>query len=570
MSNRRACTVQVIASFSQTARASSTTKPVGVPSGPAKCSGGNSSSVRKRTARPVWGASTRSPRLRGFQKSGTVTVGRTRASWAAACAAASTGCAPLHSARTIAADVSQDGTTVPPALDGGAGAVLLSERGQGNWLTLLLYHVLGPPGERAACRSSARLRRGPPCRRRSPSCSPQGVDGRLLARAAAEAAAAGTDAATALLNAGLMSEATYYRALARALGAPYLDGPIAFGLGLAFPGSLVTGLAPLALGSAAPCVLAPRGRAITDLLDGAGPQRHAGDHQPDPPARGGVRRDPGAVADHAAHDLRRRTPERATAREPAFWWLLILALVLAATLCLCAALPAPLVRALTLAGQCLFLGMTTLRLAALAIPAPVAAEDGTVPPLADADLPVYTVLVRPPPRGGGGARPDPGAGRPRLSGRQARHQAPDRGGRPGDRGGPRPHPPAGPVRRHRGAAGRAAHQAAGAQRRPAARPRHPAHGLRCRGRARSRAAAAGGRPVRAPSRARGLPPGAAGDRQRRRFAARPRLRPRICGAVRRPEPGARPAAGCRSPWAGPRCTCAPGCCRPWAAGTPTT
>ncbi|MCJ2101110.1 glycosyltransferase family 2 protein [Methylobacterium sp. E-046] len=221
----------------------------------------------------------------------------------------------------------------------------------------------------------------------------QGVDGRLLARAAAEAAAAGTDAATALLNAGLMSEATYYRALARALGAPYLDGPIAFGLGLAFPGSLVTGLAPLALGSAAPCVLAPRGRAITDLLDGAGRSAMPAITSPTHLRAAVFAAIPGQVADHAAHDLRRRMPERATAREPAFWWLLILALALAATLCLCAALPAPLVRALTLAGQCLFLGMTTLRLAALAIPAPVAAEDGTVPPLADADLPVYTVLV---------------------------------------------------------------------------------------------------------------------------------------------------------------------------------
>jgi glycosyltransferase XagB len=221
----------------------------------------------------------------------------------------------------------------------------------------------------------------------------QGVDGRLLARAAAEAAAAGTDAATALLNGGLMAEATYYRALARALDAPYLDGPIAFGLGLTFPENLVTGLAPLALGSVAPCVLAPRGRAIADLLDGA--HRIAGPAITSPThLREAVfAAIPGQVADHAAHDLRRRMPERATAREPAVWWLLLLVLALAAGLCLCAALPAPLARAATLAGQCLFLGMTTLRLAALAIPAPVAMEDGAVAPLADADLPVYTVLV---------------------------------------------------------------------------------------------------------------------------------------------------------------------------------
>lgn len=40
----------------------------------------------------------------------------------------------------------------------------------------------------------------------------EGVDARLLARAAA-AAAAGTDAATALMNAGLIAESAYYGAL---------------------------------------------------------------------------------------------------------------------------------------------------------------------------------------------------------------------------------------------------------------------------------------------------------------------------------------------------------------------
>lgn len=220
----------------------------------------------------------------------------------------------------------------------------------------------------------------------------QGVDGRLLARAAAEAAAAGTDAATALLNAGLMAESDYYRALARALGVPYLDGPIAFGLGLSFPGSLVTGLAPLALGSVAPCVLAPRGRAIADLLDGAHGIARPAITSPTHLRAAVFAAIPGPVADHAAHDLRRRAPERATPREPAVWWLLLLALALLAALCLCASLPEPLVRAATLAGQFLFLGMTTVRLAALAIPAPVSA-DASVRPLADADLPVYTVLV---------------------------------------------------------------------------------------------------------------------------------------------------------------------------------
>lgn len=219
----------------------------------------------------------------------------------------------------------------------------------------------------------------------------EGIDGRLLARVAGAAAAAGTDAATALLNAGLMAETAYYRALARHLGAPYLDGPIPFGLGLRFPDSLVAGLAPLALGSVAPCVLAPRGRLIAELLDG--PRRAA---MPAITSPTHLREAlfaaiPEAVADYAAQELRRRAPERAASREPASRWLLVLALALTAALCLFAALPAPLALAVTLAGQCLFLAMATFRLTALVIAAPVAA--GAVEMLPDAELPVYTVLV---------------------------------------------------------------------------------------------------------------------------------------------------------------------------------
>ncbi|MCJ2134907.1 glycosyltransferase [Methylobacterium sp. J-026] len=222
----------------------------------------------------------------------------------------------------------------------------------------------------------------------------EGVDGRLLDRAAADAAAAGTDAATALLNAGLMDEAAYYRALARALGTPYLDGPIPFGPGLRFPESLVAGLAPLALGSVVPsvvpCVLAPRGRVIADLLDRPRRTGLPALTSPTHLREAVFAAIPAQVANHAANDLARHAPERATAREPAYWGLLVLALALAAGLCLCAALPAPLARAVLLAGQSLFLAMTTFRIAALVIAAPVTAE---VPPLADADLPVYTILV---------------------------------------------------------------------------------------------------------------------------------------------------------------------------------
>lgn len=68
--------------------------------------------------------------------------------------------------------------------------MLLSERGGGDWLTLLLYHVLGPPGERGV--SVQRPPAGPAA---LPSeiafLLAEGVDGRLLVRAAAAAARPG-------------------------------------------------------------------------------------------------------------------------------------------------------------------------------------------------------------------------------------------------------------------------------------------------------------------------------------------------------------------------------------------
>ena len=84
-------------------------------------------------------------------------------------------------------------------------------------------------------------------------------------------------------------------------------------------------------------------------------------------------------------------PERAVPHEPASRWLLLLVLGSIAALCLFAMLPPALARTLTLAGQVLFLAMTTFRLAAPVIAAPVTAEP--VDLLADAALPVYTVLV---------------------------------------------------------------------------------------------------------------------------------------------------------------------------------
>ncbi|MGU3541187.1 glycosyl transferase, partial [Methylobacterium sp. A54F] len=98
----------------------------------------------------------------------------------------------------------------------------------------------------------------------------QGVAPALLVEAVRLAAASGTVAATALLGAGLLGEEAYYRALARALRTPFLDGAIPLGPTLRVPEDLVRGAAPLAPGAPAtlviaPLVIAPRGDAIVRL-----------------------------------------------------------------------------------------------------------------------------------------------------------------------------------------------------------------------------------------------------------------------------------------------------------------
>lgn len=210
---------------------------------------------------------------------------------------------------------------------------------------------------------------------------PGGVDVRLLAQAAEAARRAGTDAATALLHAGLMDEASYYRALARTLSLPFLDGPIPFGAGLRHPDCLVAGRAPLAPGACAASVFAPRGAAIADLLAGRIPLRGLALTAPGHLRAAVFAAMPGVIA---AEALGRR-PHPA----PPGPVLLVLALSLAALACLHLAAPPLPALVLTLGLQILVLALTALRLAAPVL-APTRIE---APPLRDGDLPAYTILV---------------------------------------------------------------------------------------------------------------------------------------------------------------------------------
>ena len=212
-----------------------------------------------------------------------------------------------------------------------------------------------------------------------------------LVHAAALALARRIDAATALIQSERIAEERYYRALARALGLPYLDGPIPFGPGLRFPDSLVIGMAPLVTGAPAPCVMAPRGGQIAELLAGYSARNGPAVVAPSRLREAVFAARGPEIAAYAADNLQRRAPEWAFGREPANRWLLFLGLVLVTLVCLFVALPPGPALAVTVLLQVLFLAMTAFRIAALFVGAGEAAPPP--PPLSLRALPTYTVIV---------------------------------------------------------------------------------------------------------------------------------------------------------------------------------
>lgn len=226
----------------------------------------------------------------------------------------------------------------------------------------------------------------------------EGVDPPLLDHAAALALRAGTDAASALLGAGLMDEETYYRALARALGARFLDGWIPLAESLAYPACLAEGVAPLAPGLGVARVAAPRGGAIAALLaEGAGAR---------PPAITTPTRLRRAVYDTVPETVAAHAAGVPAGSSGAAGWsvaarlgvlVLALGLLLAFGCGLAAliapgtipALPAPVTLPAGRAAQVLCLATMVFRAGALVVPPPPAGA----PPVPEAGLPVYTVLV---------------------------------------------------------------------------------------------------------------------------------------------------------------------------------
>lgn len=221
----------------------------------------------------------------------------------------------------------------------------------------------------------------------------QGVAPADLARAAAIGRSSGTDAATALLNTGLMAEATYYRALAQALGAPFLSDRIPLCASARYPDSLVAGVAPLAPGAPAALVFAPRGTAIVELLHGRSPTgRLPAITTPTALRHAVFAANPAGIAAYAADELQVRRPDwalKAGAKAP----VLALAGVLAGAGLVAAALMPALIAtvALTLV-QVGFLSLVTFRVAAVVMEGRISPLP-YCDPLPDRDLPVYTVLI---------------------------------------------------------------------------------------------------------------------------------------------------------------------------------
>jgi len=221
----------------------------------------------------------------------------------------------------------------------------------------------------------------------------EGLPVATLARIAEVAQEAGTDAAAVAIHARLMGEDAYYRALARHLGLPFLDGAMALDAGIAFPDTLIAGSAPLAPGQIAQRVLAPRTAEIGALLaTGWLGLRGAALTTPLRLREAVLAEAPEAVAAYAADHLRTRRPDWSTHPGPRPQAFALAAVLLAAAAMGFHLLPAWIALGIALLAQALVLTMTSFRLGALLIPGRTeAAPEGT--PLSVRELPVYTVLV---------------------------------------------------------------------------------------------------------------------------------------------------------------------------------
>jgi hypothetical protein len=214
----------------------------------------------------------------------------------------------------------------------------------------------------------------------------------LLRDAAILARLAGVTPDVFLLKNGLVEEPAFYRALALELALPFLPAP-RLSLRAEYPGSILTGLAPLAKHG---FVIAPEGATLAELLkrhpQGLLQRLPLAVTAPSLLAKGVFAVRSRTIAERASHDLPDRRPDLSS-RDGARFAQIAAASLLSGAFSFCASLQPELTLAVAAAGLSpLFFGLVVLRLAASFLDHPV--EPVSEPPrIEDAALPVYTIII---------------------------------------------------------------------------------------------------------------------------------------------------------------------------------
>ena len=223
----------------------------------------------------------------------------------------------------------------------------------------------------------------------------EGIAPVLLEQAAARASKQGVTAESLLLAEGLIDENVYYRALARRLGCPFIEGAVALAPGFDYRAALRANVARADPRSEKfDWLFSPRGAEIGALLalaGGAGPNARIA--LCPPRIFSALVRAKGrhAYADDASLALL-RADERLSARAPQLRRSGLFALVFAAALLIgVGALPLGRLDLASLALSAIFLGGILVRLCAMA--ASCLTRPTPPPPLPERALPTYTIIV---------------------------------------------------------------------------------------------------------------------------------------------------------------------------------
>ncbi|MFC3635886.1 glycosyltransferase [Camelimonas fluminis] len=222
-----------------------------------------------------------------------------------------------------------------------------------------------------------------------------GLTHAALGQAAELARRWGAPPEQALFAAGLMEPHAYYRALALELGAPFAAdalrrGGLRLGGDVSYPESIAAGVAPALDGDGRRLfVLAPRGAMLASLLSGRMEATNAVIVTPEALERAVMRRHAPAIAHDAGHALADARPDLSCREGVSRGQALALAVALPVAALLGALAPA--VAAALFAA--VFLSHAIVRLAATFAGSANAPGARMVPSLADADLPVFTVIV---------------------------------------------------------------------------------------------------------------------------------------------------------------------------------